>query len=234
MANKRCSDPDKKLTAKQRTFVENYVLTWDAVQAFHTAYPSSKKWTLKQTRSEACKYLRLPHIAAIVEKRRAKFEEIAEKKFEITAEKVLQELAAIAFQNSEDYFTWGAYEKPRYRKDKQSGRYEPVIGPNGEPITDTVPFAQIKPSDQLTRSQKRAILSVSETVTKTGDRLIEPKMADKLGALKLLGQHLALFKEKIEHTHEHTVVENAARDLDSRLAEVFARTAEIGNSQRTH
>ena len=36
----------------------------------------------------------------------------APERIEITAERVLQELAAIAFANSDDYFSWGTFERP--------------------------------------------------------------------------------------------------------------------------
>lgn len=125
---------------------------------------------------------------------------VAEKKFEITAEKVLQELAAIAFQNAGEYFEWGSIEKPVLRKNRKTGETVHVPDGDGRPMFEQVPFARIKPSEELTEVQKRAIVSVSETISRTGDRLIEAKMADKMGALKLLGQHIGLFKDRVEHT----------------------------------
>lgn len=200
-----------KLTAKQEAFCQHYALNRSGADAYRHAYPASRKWGAQMVSVEAQKCLGNPSISLRISELSAKVEEIAEKKFEITAERVLQELAAIAFQNAEDYFEWGLDQVPRRRKNKETGLYEPVLDENGEPITDPVPYARIKPSDELTRTQKAAVLSISETTNKFGDRFIEAKMADKLGALKALGQHLSLFKEvkevagKIEHSVTHNL-----------------------------
>lgn len=60
---------------------------------------------------------------------------------EITAERVLQEYAKIAFANSDDYFEWSASS------------------------------VNLKPSDMLTRDQKAAISSIKETTTEHGGAL---------------------------------------------------------------
>lgn len=197
---RRKDDPDAPLTPKQRAFVEHYTVHLNATEAYRHAYPASRKSTAKKVATEAGKLLNHPRIETIVRARAEKVAVIAEKKFEITAERVLQELAAVAFQNSEDYFEWGSYERPKRRKNKETGTYDPILDEHGDPIMESVPYAKIKPSDSLTRVQKAAIVAVSETISRTGDRVIEAKMADKMGALKLLGQHLALFKERVEHT----------------------------------
>jgi hypothetical protein len=58
----------------------------------------------------------------------------------------------------------------------------------------------VEPSAELSRAQKAAILSVQELFTKTGDRATEVLVGDKLAALKLLAQHLGLFKNVVEKT----------------------------------
>lgn len=198
MANKRKDDPTKRLTAKQLAFIEAYSLSLNGAEAYRTAYPTSKSWRPERVQVEASKLLKHPIIAQRVAERAKKAAAIAEEKFEINAERVLQELAAIAFQNSADVFEWGAFERPVFRKDKATGKYEKVVDENGEEVTELVPFARAKPSAELSRQQKSAIISASETTSRTGDKLVEIKMADKVGALKLLGQHLSLFKVGID------------------------------------
>ncbi len=197
---KKRRDPTNRLNAQQEAFCQHYAINKSGAQAYAHAYPKSKKHSAQYRAEGASKMLAQPKIATRIEQLAAKVVEIADKKFEVTAERVLQELAAVAFQNAEDYFEWGSYERPKLRKNKETGLHEPMLGADGKPITETVPFARIKPSDQLTRVQKAAVIAVSETISRTGDRVVEAKMADKLGALKAIGQHLGMFKERVEHT----------------------------------
>jgi hypothetical protein len=181
------------LTKAQLQFCEHYALTGNGAESYLKAYPASKKHTPQYRAEHASHLLATAKIRDKISQLAEKVAVILDQKFEITAEKVLQELAAIAFQNSADYFEWGIHDHPVRRKNKETGKYEIMEDENGFPVTEPVPFAVIKPSSDLTKVQKAAIVSVSETITKTGDRMIEAKMADKLGALKLLGAHLKIF-----------------------------------------
>lgn len=200
MANKRTIDPTKKMTRQQEKFCKHYAQYRNGAEAYRHAYPTSKKWKPQRVATEAQKTLALPHIARRIGNLAEKVAQIADEKFEISSEMVLRELATMAFQNSQDYFEWGIREVAVRRKNKETGKYEIMHDENGNPITEPVPYARIKPSEELSREQMGAVLSVSETITKTGDRMIEAKMGDKLGALKLLGQHLGLFKVRVETT----------------------------------
>lgn len=190
----------KKLTAKQEAFAQHFAVNRSPLEAYKHAYPGCEKWTPNTASVEAQKLLRHPQISLRISELSERVQKQLDEKFDITTERVLQELAAIAFQNSADYFSWGSRDVIRRRKNKKTGLYEPMLDEKGQPITDAVPYAVIKPSDELSRAQKAAVVAVSETITKTGNRVIEAKMADKLGALKLIGQHLSMFKEVKEHT----------------------------------
>lgn len=188
------------LTKNEEAFCQHYALHRIGAEAVRHAFPEYKGKYNQAVAERASKLLAMSKIKARMQVLSIKVAAIADQKFEISAEKVLQELAAIAFQNSADYFTWGSVERPILRKNRKTGETVHVEDSDGKPMFERIPFASIKPSEELTPIQKRAILSVSETISRTGDRLIEAKMADKLGALKLLGQHLTLFKERVEHT----------------------------------
>lgn len=82
------------MTPKQRRFVDEYLIDLNATQAAIRA-----GYSKKTAGYIAKELLRKPPIAAEVEKRKQKLT----KKLEITQEKVLQELAAIAFANGADY-----------------------------------------------------------------------------------------------------------------------------------
>lgn len=83
-----------KLTPKQRRFVDEYLIDLNATQAAIRAGYSEK--TARQIASE---YLTKPHIQAEIQKRQNRLQN----KLEITQERVLQELAAIAFANGADF-----------------------------------------------------------------------------------------------------------------------------------
>jgi phage terminase small subunit len=163
----------KGLTKQQQAFVAHYVVNHNGAAAYAHAYPSSLKKSAAYRAKKACELLKKGHISGIVSSRADKMAVIAEQEFEITARRVLQELAAIAFANAGDLFEWGE--------------------------RDNVPFVRVKPSAELTRTQLAAIVGADETVSRTGDRMISVRMADKRGALRDLGQHLRLFNQTIEH-----------------------------------
>jgi phage terminase small subunit len=164
---------NKKLTPKQRAFAEHYALHGGATEAYRHAY-DAKGMSPASVKTEAQRLLNSPHVAPTVEELLNRVAEIADEKFAIDAERILQELAAVAFYNAEDFFDWG-YDD------------------------DGVPYVRVKPSADLTRTQKTAVMSVQEQIAKTGDTLIGVQMGDKLGALKLLAQHLGMFKQVHEH-----------------------------------
>jgi hypothetical protein len=128
---------------------------------------------------------------------------IAERRFDITAERVLQELASIAFANADDYFAWGTQQKPIYRGGK------PLLDAAGNPLTRPVPVAIVKPSSSLTREQKAAVAGVEIGAARDGSPTVNVRLADKRGALRDLAQHLGLFEhvEQVKHSHAHVHLE---------------------------
>jgi hypothetical protein len=123
MPSKKKGARARKLTLQQEAFCQHYAKHRNGAEAYRCAYPKAKKWPPQQVAVEAQKCLSNPKIASRITKLSAKIAEIAEKKFEISAEKIIQELAAIAFANADDYFEWGVVERPVFDK---SGN--PVIG----------------------------------------------------------------------------------------------------------
>lgn len=148
------------LTPKQARFVDEYLIDLNATQAAIRAGYSAK-------RADAIGHenLRKPEIAdAISERMKARSE-----RTEITQDRVLAELAKIAFADQRKVMTWG---------------------PDGVRLRDSV---------ELTDDEAAIVSEVSETTSKDGGSL-KLKTHDKVGALKLLGDHLGMWKQKIEHT----------------------------------
>lgn len=126
-----------KLTEKQKRFVAEYLVDLNATQAAIRAGYSAKT-------AEVIGYenLRKPQIAAEVAKRQAKLQN----KLEITQERVLEELAAIAFANGADF-----------AKVTKAG------------------LVRIVPTEELPEEKRRAIASIKEgqfgTEVKTYDKV---------------------------------------------------------------
>lgn len=83
-----------KLTPKQRRFIDEYMIDLNATQAAIRA-----GYSKKTAGPIAAENLSKPIIQAEIQKRRNRLQN----KLEITQERVLQELAAIAFANGADY-----------------------------------------------------------------------------------------------------------------------------------
>lgn len=150
------------LTPKQARFVDEYLVDLNATQAAIRAGYSAKtaEWIGPQLLGKT-------HVAeAVAERMKARSE-----RTEITQDRVLAELAKIAFADQRAVMEWG---------------------PNGVRLRD---------STLLSDDEAAIVSEVSESVTASGGTL-KLKTHDKVGALKLLGEHLGMFKQKVEVTGE--------------------------------
>lgn len=85
------------MTEKQKIFADEYLIDLNATRAYKVAYPSVKK---DETAAQAgSRMLRNVKVAAYIQERM----EERQKRTEITQDRVLQELAAIAFAKATDY-----------------------------------------------------------------------------------------------------------------------------------
>ena len=145
-----------KLTAKQERFVAEYLVDLNATQAAIRAGYSKRN--ADKIGSELLGKTRVAESIKEAQSRR-------EKRTEITQDKVLREIALIAFLDARKVMSWG---------------------PRGVTFLD---------SDSLSEDVARCVVEASQTVTPHGGT-IRVKMADKLSALKLLGEHLGIFNTK--------------------------------------
>jgi phage terminase small subunit len=148
------------MTPKQRRFIEEYLIDLNATRAAVRAGYSEK--TAYRIGAE------LLHKTSVSNVIDAALEERA-KRTEVTADRVLKELAVLAFTDFRKAVIWG---------------------PDG-----VTPL----PSDELTDEEAAIVAEVSETTTKDGGS-IKAKRYDKLKALELLGRHLGMFRDKVEHS----------------------------------
>lgn len=164
-----------KLTAKQKAFVNEYLVDLNATQAAIRAGYSPK--TAYRTGADN---LRKPQIQEEIQKSMKE----REKRTEITQDFVLKELFAIANANGSDFAK--VAEEPII----VNGSY--VVDPDtGEIKMREV--VKIIPTDKLPEEKQKAISGIKET--RNG---IEINTCDKVRALELLGKHLGMFKDKVE------------------------------------
>lgn len=176
----------RKLTPKQRRFVEEYLVDLNATQAAIRA-----GYSRKTAASQGERLLRNVEVKAAIQAAMKARQE----RTEITQDRVIAELAKIAFGDQRRVMTWG---------------------PTGVKLRD---------SNELTGEEAAIVAEVSESVTATGGTL-KLKTHDKVGALKLLGEHLGMFKQRVEVTgkdggpikHQRDVADLTDEELAAELA----------------
>lgn len=116
------------MTEKQKIFAEEYLVDLNATRAYRKAYPSVKR---DETAAQAgSRMLRNVKVAAYISERMVE----RQKRTEVTQDRVIEELAALAFTNLTDIVT---------------------VRRNAVFVKDT---------DNLTTAQKKAIASIKENV----------------------------------------------------------------------
>ncbi len=152
------------LTPKQNQFVAEYTVDFNATAAAIRAGYSEK--TAGQV---AHKMLQSPQIQKAVKEAIS----ARERRTQITGDRVLKELARVAFSDA------GDYARVVDIQPKKKG---------GTPIQTVV----LTPTEELSADQRAAVSGIKE-----GKFGIEVSTYDKVKALELLGKHLGLFTEKI-------------------------------------
>lgn len=172
-----------RLTPKQQRFVEEYLLDLNGTAAYRRAGYAAR--TDNAAAVGAAELLRNPKVAAAIAAAQAARSE----RTKISADRVIRELARVAFLDPRKVMNWGPAGV--------------VINRAGDLDEDTA----------------ACVAEASQTVTESGGS-IRIKLCSKIQALSLLGQHLGLFKQKLEVVGAPVVVEderwygNAAHDPD--------------------
>ena len=167
----------RELSARERIFVREYLVDLNATQAAIRAGYSRRSASRNTHR-----VLNRPRVKAAIEAAMA--ERAA--KLEITAERVLRELALMGFANLRDYV---------------------APAPDGTARLDL---------SGLTRDQAAAIRELSSEEITTGQgaaarrvRKVKVRLADKKASLELVGKHLGLFGRKAGLAQEEEISANA-------------------------
>ena len=157
------------LTAKQRCFVQEYLVDLNATQAAVRAGYSEK--TAYSAGQRLLKNVEIQKNIAEAQSKRST-------RTEITADRVLEELARIGFADIRKAVVWG-----RSPLDTEAD----AARPNGLGIFPV----ELMPSSQMDDDIAAAVSEVSLTA-----KGVKIKLHDKLGALEKIGKHLGMFDGK--------------------------------------
>jgi len=161
------------LTAKQRRFVEEYLVDLNATQAAIRAGYSKK--TAGQIGDEN---LKKPQIAAAIQEAQAKRSD----RTEITQDMVLRELAKIGFADIRKVVKWGNTEIR-------------LNGGSDDGLVEVYHGLALTAADEIDDDTAAAIAEISQ-----GKEGLKVKFHDKKGALVDIGRHLGMFPSKVEHS----------------------------------
>lgn len=159
------------LAPRQARFVEEYLIDLNATQAAIRAGYSAR------TANEQGARL-LANVSVNEAVARAKAER--SKRTGINADRILDELAAIAFARMPAYVEWGTGKQMRLKPSEDLSEYDAAAVAQ---VVETEKFIKSTGDDEQLMSRERSI-----------------KLHDKVATLKLLGQHVGMFTDKVEHT----------------------------------
>lgn len=155
-----------KLTAKQIRFVDEYMVDFNATQAAIRA-----GYKAKTAHVIGAENLRKPKIAEEIARRQKDLQ----RRTEVTQDRVVKELARVAFADATDY---ACVETLTYENEDGTVSQVQIVSP--------------KDTDTLSDDQRAAIAGI-----KHGANGIEVKLHDKIKALELLGRHIGMFNDKL-------------------------------------
>lgn len=180
-----------QLNEKQKRFVKEYLVDLNATQAaIRAEYSQRTAYSMGQ------RLLKKVEIQVAIQKAI----EAREKRTEITQDRVLEELARVAFANGSDFAKVVALKLPP----------DPITG-----TSHTIQTVELTPTDELPPEKRAAIAGIEET--KNG---IKVSSYDKVRALELLGKHLGMFdgksgKPETENNLLDAIVDSAEGDMDT-------------------
>lgn len=167
------------MTNKQRLFADEYLIDLNATRAYKAIYKAIKNDDVAA--QAGSRLLRNVKVSEYIQQRM----KIREQRTEITQDKVLNELAKIAFANGTDFAK--VVTKPRKRMILNQDTQE------HEEIEREEQFVELIDTDTLAEDKKAAISNIKET--KFG---ISVESFDKVKALELIGRHLNMFTDSLK------------------------------------
>lgn len=182
-----------KLTPLQEAFVNEYMIDFSPTKAYIRA--GGKKENAKN----GCRVLNEPAVQEELAKRKAQIS----KKYELTQDRIINELIKIAFADRT--------EISKLVEENKVDRYGNVVtDEEGNPVKELK--VKLTVTDLLTSFEKGAISGYKQT--KKG---IEVSTYDKMKALELLGKHIGMFDDRLHVTGDLDQKVNILGDILDQL-----------------
>lgn len=161
------------MTEKQKLFADEYLIDLNATRAYKAVYKTIKNDDVAAAAGN--RLLRNVKVADYINERMKE----REQRTEITQDKVLKELASIAFDDIKNYLS--------FRTEKVFVGYDF----NGLPVSDYKTIVDIKDSEEID-TKNISELSIGK------DGQFKFKLYCRDNALQQIGKHLGMFTDKIE------------------------------------
>lgn len=168
-----------KLTPKQKAFVQEYLIDLNATQAYIRAGYKVKDENVAAVM--ASRMLRNDKVQGALNKAMQN----REIRTEITQDRVLKELAKVAFSSGADFAQVKTEKRKKQIWNDSTQEYDE------KEVEEQ--FVELFDTDKLPADKKAAISGIKE-----GKYGIEVSSCDKVRALELIGKHLGMFKDKVE------------------------------------
>lgn len=211
------------LTPKQRAFVREYLIDLNATQAAIRAGYSETT-----ARAIGAENLTKPDIASAIRKA---MDERAERT-QITADRVLTELAKIGFSDIRKVVKWHSQANVAFADSDLEGEIE-----DGTLRVSVANQVELVSSEDIDDETAAAIAELSMT----SQGALKVKLHDKRASLVDIGRHLGMFKERVEHTGKDggpiEIDQKVREDADAvagALARLTERSRAAGVDEPTH
>jgi phage terminase small subunit len=173
-------NPLSPLNIRNKRFVDEYLFDLDSTRAaIRCGYKPSS------ARIQGFRLMQDPRVKKLIHERQAR----ASQNIAVTQERILQELAYIAFSNLKDIVS---------------------IDEDGNTTVDLA---------NLDKEQAAALTELVVDTTKGKGNVVMKKVrfkvADKIAALTNLGKHLGMFKDQVEHTGKLTLEQLVTASLSA-------------------
>ena len=183
---------DKKLTAKQAAFVEEYLIDLNATQAAIRA-----GYSAKTANEQGCENLTKPNISAAI----AEAKDARSERTEITQDRVLQELARLGFSDLRNVLTsGGSLLNPQDWDDDTAASISSV-----EVVTNSGEHGTDKDGNKIVeRTHKIKVWDKNSALEKLGKHLgMFPNKYEHSGQVTLETIHTELYGEAPGKTIDH-------------------------------
>jgi phage terminase small subunit len=167
------------LNPKQKRFVEEYLIDLNATQAAIRA-----GYSVKTAEQLGYQLLQKTSVSEAIAKAMAE----RSRRTGISQDRIIQQLAKIAFSDMKDVLEWGTVEVPIINP--LTG--QTLVDEDGMDRVEYVTRVRLKESDQVDGT---VIQEISET-QKGGGVTHTVKLNDRMKALELLGKHLGMWTDK--------------------------------------